>query len=133
MHGRFVVAALGLSMVLCGGAQAKKKKAAPRPRPAASAPAPTAPLEPARGSSRGSALLRSSSASAPAVAARPPAGRDVVQRESKIEFDERLVQGQTASGVIYLFQRGESEFRSMVQVPDSFRERTVSKLLPRQP
>jgi hypothetical protein len=56
-------------------------------------------------------------------------GRDVVQRESKIEFDERLVQGQTASGAIYLFQRGESEFNSMVRLPTTFRERTVENVL----
>ena len=59
--------------------------------------------------------------------------RDVVQRESHIEFDERLVQGQTAAGAIYLFQRGESEFRSMVKLPESFRDRTVQPLLPHLP
>ena len=57
----------------------------------------------------------------------------MVQRESHIEFDERLVQGQTAAGAIYLFQRGESEFRSMVRLPDSFRERTVRPVLPPSP
>jgi hypothetical protein len=56
-------------------------------------------------------------------------GREAVQRESKIEFDERLVQGQTASGAIYLFQRGESEFNSMVRLPASFRARTVETVL----
>jgi hypothetical protein len=50
------------------------------------------------------------------------------ERESRIEFDERLVQGQTASGAIYLFQRGESEFLSMVRVPSTFRERTMQKV-----
>lgn len=64
---------------------------------------------------------------APAPAA--PA-REVVHRESHIEFDERLVQGQTAAGAIYLFQRGGSEFRSMVKLPESFRDRTVRPILP---
>ncbi len=49
-------------------------------------------------------------------------------RESHIEFDERLVQGQTASGAIYLFQRASSDFQSMIQVPESFRDRTVRDL-----
>jgi hypothetical protein len=56
--------------------------------------------------------------------------REVVQRESRIEFDERLVQGQTASGAVYLFQRGEAEFHSMVNVPTAFRDRTVRQLYP---
>jgi hypothetical protein len=60
-------------------------------------------------------------------------GRSVVQRESHIEFDERLVQGQSAAGAIYLFQRGQSEFRSMVKPPDNFRERTVRPILPAPP
>ena len=60
----------------------------------------------------------------------PAPAREVVQRESHIEFDERLVQGQTAAGAIYLFQRGESEFKSMVKLPESFRDRTVRPLLP---
>ncbi len=54
--------------------------------------------------------------------------QNVVQRESKIEFDERLVQGQTASGAIYLFERGASEFLSMVHIPSSFREKTLAKI-----
>lgn len=70
---------------------------------------------------------------APAAAPVAPVkagGREAVQRESHIEFDERLVQGQTAAGAIYLFSRGESEFRSMVRLPPSFRERTVRQILP---
>jgi hypothetical protein len=53
-----------------------------------------------------------------------------VQRESKIEFDERLVQGQTAAGAVYLFQRGEGELRSMIRVPESFRDRTLRSVYP---
>jgi hypothetical protein len=53
-----------------------------------------------------------------------------VQRESHIEFDERMVQGQSATGAIYLFQRGEMDTSSLVKVPDSFRERTLQSLYP---
>lgn len=60
------------------------------------------------------------------------ATREAVRQESRIEFDERMLRGQSASGVIYLFQRTPSEFKSIVQVPDSFRPRTVEILLPGQ-
>lgn len=58
--------------------------------------------------------------------------REAVRQESRIEFDERMLRGQSASGVIYLFQRTPSEFKSIVQVPDSFRPRTVEILSPGQ-
>ena len=97
--------ALSLALPLLGGgaADAKPKRAATGAEALQPAPVRTAPSESAR---------------------------DVVQRESKIEFDERLVQGQTAAGAIYLFQRGESEYRSLIKPPDSFRDRTVKKLFP---
>ena len=60
------------------------------------------------------------------------ATRETVRQESRIEFDERMLRGQSASGVIYLFQRSPSEFKSIVQVPDSFRPRTVEILAPGQ-
>jgi len=60
------------------------------------------------------------------------ATRETVRQESRIEFDERMLRGQSASGVIYLFQRSPSEFKSIVQVPDSFRDRTVEMLTPGQ-
>ena len=56
------------------------------------------------------------------------ATRETVRQESRIEFDERMLRGQSASGVIYLFQRSPSEFKSIVQVPDSFRARTLEIL-----
>jgi hypothetical protein len=56
----------------------------------------------------------------------------VARQESRIEFDERMVRGQSASGVIYLFQRSPSEFKSIVQVPETFRPRTVEVLAPRR-
>ena len=72
------------------------------------------------------------------VEVRPQSGdtrgatRETVRQESRIEFDERMLRGQSASGVIYLFQRSPSEFKSIVQVPDSFRPRTVEILSPGQ-
>jgi len=45
-----------------------------------------------------------------------------LRRGGRVEFDGRLVQGQTAkSGAIYLFARKRSELRSMVQERVNYR------------
>jgi hypothetical protein len=115
---RGTLAAMAGLLLMAGSAGAKPRK--PTPAPTTAAPAP-----PAAETSAASPAPAATPAPAPAAS-----GRDVVQRESKIEFDERLVQGQTAAGAIYLFQRGESEFNSMVKVPESFRERTIRRIFP---
>lgn len=56
--------------------------------------------------------------------------RESVRQESRIEFDERMLRGQSAAGVIYLFQRTPSDWKSIVEVPDSFRSRTVNVVAP---
>ena len=56
--------------------------------------------------------------------------RESVRQESRIEFDERMLRGQSAAGVIYLFQRTPSDWKSTVEVPDSFRQRTVEVVTP---
>jgi hypothetical protein len=56
--------------------------------------------------------------------------RESVRQESRIEFDERMLKGQSAAGVIYLFQRSPSDWKSIVEVPDSFRARTVNVVAP---
>jgi len=56
--------------------------------------------------------------------------RESVRQESRIEFDERMLRGQSAAGVIYLFQRSPSDWKSIIEVPESFRERTVEVLTP---
>jgi hypothetical protein len=56
--------------------------------------------------------------------------RESVRQESRIEFDERMLRGQSAAGVIYLFQRSPSDWKSTVEVPDSFRQRTVDVVTP---
>jgi len=59
-----------------------------------------------------------------------PRLRESVRQESRIEFDERMLRGQSAAGVIYLFQRTPSDWKSIVEVPDSFRARTVNVVAP---
>jgi cytoskeletal protein RodZ len=103
---------------------AAKPAAKPAPKPAAKRPS------------------AASHASKPAAEAGKPAGTEaghtatssashqVAPRESRIEFDERMVRGQSAAGAIYLFQRSPSDFKSIVEVPGSFRPRTVAVLTP---
>jgi hypothetical protein len=119
----------GLLNGLGGGVLAKvKRHPAPRPR------VENSPVsEPVRAQPTTPAAHVPPPAPAPRAATRTEAARDVVREESKIEFDDRMVQGQTASGAIYLFQRGESEFNSMVHAPTTFRERTLQKVYARPP
>jgi hypothetical protein len=60
-----------------------------------------------------------------------PTGHQVVEHESHIEFDERMVRGQSAAGAIYLFNRSPNEFKSIVKVPEGFRGRTIALVAPR--
>jgi len=90
--------------------------AAPHKTPAAKKEQPAAaaqPSAPAKGSSK---------------AAAPEPTREVIKRESNIEFDERVVQGQRAQGAVYLFQRADTEFTSLVKTPSTFRSRTVDSV-----
>ena len=129
-----LLAAVAVLCTLCGAAAAKKPRG-PRTTKAergAVAPLPAVPVQRSTTAPRGAvdaSVLAGTRTAAP-VARPAPTGnaRETVQRESHIEFDERLVQGQTAAGAIYLFQRGESEFRSMIRLPESFRERTTRAL-----
>jgi hypothetical protein len=116
------------ALVIIGlhGAAAAKVKRRPVTRPRVESLAPPVRAQPVVPATRAPAP-----AAPPRVATRAETARDVVREESKIEFDDRMVQGQTASGAIYLFQRGESEFNSMVHAPATFRERTLQKVYAR--
>jgi hypothetical protein len=60
----------------------------------------------------------------------PAGGPENLQRGGRVEFDGRLVQGQTAkSGAIYLFARQRTDLRSMVRERVEYRKailRTVN-------
>jgi hypothetical protein len=59
-------------------------------------------------------------AAGPAAASPDPGN---LQRGGRVEFDGRLVQGQTAkSGAIYLFARQRTDLRSMVRERESYRK-----------
>jgi hypothetical protein len=61
--------------------------------------------------------------SASANGAAPPPSRG----PARIDFDDRLIQGQTnKSGAVYLYDRKELKTRSMIRERDSFRSETLS-------
>jgi hypothetical protein len=62
--------------------------------------------------------------SAPADGAPPP-----TRGPTRIDFDDRLIQGQTnKSGAVYLYDRKELKTKSMIKTRDSFRDEIVGSL-----
>jgi hypothetical protein len=105
-----------LASTLAGPAwAARPKKAPPRPRPPATAPATTgaAPRVPERPDGPGGMDPRAVP-DASGDASGVPGGRR--GGPARIEFDDRLVQGQTnKANAIYLFERRESALRSLLK------------------
>jgi outer membrane biosynthesis protein TonB len=97
----------------------------PKKKPAAKPPAPLAKPKPA-------ATPKDTPAEAPKPSAGASTAHEVVEHESRIEFDERMVRGQSAAGAIFLFQRTPSDLKSIVEVPDSFRQKTIEMLQPQR-
>ena len=92
------------------------------------------PRRPPRRSRRAPAEEESSAdepADSPSTpAATPDTGE--LRRGARVEFDGRLVQGQTAkSGAIYLFARKRSELRSMVKERENYRKEILRTVFPR--
>ena len=66
---------------------------------------------------------------APGPAAAPTP--ENLQRGGRVEFDGRLVQGQTAkSGAIYLFARQRTDLRSMVRERQEYRKELLRSTFP---
>jgi hypothetical protein len=60
-----------------------------------------------------------------------PTDPGALQRGGRVEFDGRLVQGQTAkSGAIYLFARQRTDLRSMVRERESYRKEVLRSVDP---
>lgn len=71
-------------------------------------------------------------AEAPRSAAPLPDAELVRRGPTRIDFDDRLIQGQTnQSGAVVLFARKASGLRSMVERRKSFRERTLRTIFDR--
>jgi hypothetical protein len=91
--------------------------AGPKKKPAPKKPAAAAPATPA-----------------PATAEAAPAGGDAggapgVRGPTRIDFDDRLIQGQTnKSGAVYLYDRKELKIRSMIKKRENFRDEIIGSL-----
>ncbi len=144
---KFLTAAIAVGVACVSVAPAAKAdQDTPAPvagKGKAKAKPPAAPVPPRKPkpapASKEVAKTASPDTGGPSKAAKPEpprtaaaAAHEIVEHESRIEFDERMVKGQSAAGAIFLFQRTPSEFKSIVEVPDSFRAKTVELLQPRR-
>ena len=101
---------------------AEAKKAAAK-KPAAKVEEKAAPEE------KPAPAARKGGADKGAPAGEP--GGEEIRRGERVEFDERLIQGQTAkAGAVYLFERMSSDLRSMVKERSSFKEEVVEPVFP---
>jgi hypothetical protein len=101
----------------------RKKRAAPRRRKAPPKPAAKPDTD-----STPDSDLASHTTTTPAPAVDPGA----LRRGGRVEFDGRLVQGQTAkSGAIYLFARKRTQLRSMVEERKHYRKEILRTVYPR--
>lgn len=92
--------------------------AAPKKKPAAAAKKPAAAPAIAPAATGGGEAAPAAEGGAPAV--RGP---------TRIDFDDRLIQGQTnKSGAVYLYDRKELKIRSMIKKRENFREEIVGSL-----
>ncbi len=105
---------LGAVAVLATLALAPAAEAKPRKKPAA---AKKASKKPPAVKLRAEPVAESAPASTGAAPTRGP---------TRIDFDDRLIQGQTnKSGAVYLYDRKELKQRSMIQTRESFRDEIV--------
>lgn len=109
MRSFLIVSLLVLAAQVAEAGPKKKGGKAPAPAPAA---APSAPSQP------------EAAAAAPAGDSGPG-----VRGPTRIDFDDRLIQGQSnKSGAVYLYDRKELKVRSMIKKRDNFREEIVGSL-----
>ena len=107
------------------GKAAKVKKRKRRRKPRRSAPETP------------STSAQSSTSRAAARGATPPSAKAdednrALQRGERVEFDARLIQGQTAkAGAVYLFERVGSNLRSMVRERHTFFDEIVRPVFPK--
>ncbi len=116
-------------LVVCGltalPALAKPpKSAAAKKKPAAAAVESGKKKKPADLNLRAPDAAAESAPSASATAGSAPS-----RGPTRIDFDDRLIQGQTnKSGAVYLYDRKELKTRSMIKKRESFREEIVSSV-----
>ncbi|MEW6441115.1 MAG: hypothetical protein AB1640_09305 [bacterium] len=63
--------------------------------------------------------------------ASPPQPGHGLKRAGRIDFDERLIMGQSLkAGAIYLFERKDSEIRSMIRIRKDYRKELLEPIEP---
>jgi hypothetical protein len=92
-------------------------EAGPKKKPAAKKPAAVAPAAPA------------AAATEAAPSGGDSGGAPGVRGPTRIDFDDRLIQGQTnKSGAVYLYDRKELKIRSMIKKRENFRDEIIGSL-----
>lgn len=114
-----VVFAVTLSFTAFAAPKGKKGSGGGKPAPAA------APAERKAPNVNVNRPPETASAQESAPAGAPPPTRG----PTRIDFDDRLIQGQTnKSGAVYLYDRKELKTKSMIKTRDSFRDEIVGSL-----
>lgn len=109
---------------------ASKKGAASKStqKPAATASKPASPAKPTSPAKAAFDPVAASSTPIPGApaATASAAGAPPQRGPTRIDFDDRLIQGQTnKSGAVYLYDRKELKQRSMIKKRESFRDEIV--------
>jgi hypothetical protein len=125
--------AVGAAMLVAPPAPAA---AAPREKAAAAAPQKSK-AQPNRGkrapARKQAAPVAAVEKAAEAAKPAPPAEGQPLRRGERVEFDARLIQGQTAkAGAVYLFERASSDLSSMVDQRKSYRTEIVEEVFPEE-
>jgi hypothetical protein len=122
MRRFFFAVTLVASVIGFSASAAPKKGAAAKAAPAAKKAAP----------SKAAPNVKLDEPSIPGAVpdAAPQAGGATPQRgPTRIDFDDRLIQGQSnKSGAVYLYDRKELKIRSMIKKRESFRDEIVGSL-----
>ena len=137
-----IPAAFGSHRAEAAARTQKKKKSKPLPRKPVveakqkhSAPKPVAAAKRKQLESKPVAEIRHKPLDAPRETARAEAAASTASAPpptrgpTRIDFDDRLIQGQTnKSGAVYLYDRKELKTRSMIQQRESFRDEIVGSV-----
>jgi hypothetical protein len=108
-----------LSAALLLTASSSLAKPTKKPVPAAAKKPPTSPIAPS---------VPVNDSPAPS-ASTDSGGAPSVRGPTRIDFDDRLIQGQSnKSGAVYLYDRKELKIRSMIKKRDNFRDEIVGSL-----
>ena len=94
---------------------------------------PTILIAQARGRQSRPAPRRAQQAQREAPPAADPGDGQELRRGEKVEFDARLIQGQTAkAGAVFLFERVSSDLSSMVKERRSYRREIIEEVFPQE-